>query len=491
MKRFKARVERFKLNNLKGSITVFLTFTLFCLCSLICLTIESARLYGLKVQAINSLDLGLYSVFGEYNKEILENYDLFYIDSAYGEEYRKEKLERRLKEYMDFNLNPMKESNEKAFLDLWQIRIGNCNITKRICATDQNGISFRNQAIEYIGRKFKLEDKMKILDNIKKSKELSFPDLRNKLEQIIRLIRNGAENDPLLPAAQLIGNKVLSIVKNQEFSTKIIDLNKTLSNRNLNIFNKEQRGNETGEDEETIWQGYLLEKFKSYLDQEKSNSKRISNSALDYELEYILFGQSSDIKNLELVIEQIFQIRLEKNLTYLKNSTEKMNEMDNFIANLAIESLNLFPENMTKESIILLWSYGESLNDIYQLIQGNKVVFDKTDNTWRMDLNDLLNLPVSIKKEETSDEIGFSYRDYLQILLYLNRSTNQNIRSLDLIEENIRMNSDNKSIQINNFVEAVYVNCEFQGEHIFLQMPFQKMLFKKDYYFKKERGYTY
>lgn len=484
-------MEQFKFDGLKGGITVFLTFILICLCSLICLTIESARFYALKVQAVNSLDLGLYSVFGEYNKELLENYDLFYIDSSYGEEYRKEKLEDRLKEYINFNINPMKELDEKSFLDLWQMRLNKCDITQRTFATDQNGIRFRNQAIDYIGSKIKPEAKIKTLNHIKKTKELRFLDLSNNLEQIISLIRNGVENNPLLPTAQLFGENILTIVKNQDFSSKIIDLSETISNRNLNMKNKEQKINEAGDEEEALWQGYLLEKFKSYLDQEKSNSKRILNSALDYEIEYILFGQSSDIKNLELVVEQIFRIRLEKNLTFLKNSTEKMNEIDHFISSSPIELRKIFEENMIKESIILLWAYGESLKDVYRLMQGYEVVYEKTNSTWRMDLKDLLILPVSIKKEETADENGSSYRDYLQVLLYLRRSNHQNIRSLDLIEENIRKNSENKRIQINHFVDSVSVTCEFQGEHIFLQMPFLKTIFKKDYDLKKERGYTY
>ena len=61
----------------KGSVTVFLTLILSLLLSLICASIESVRMASARTQILNGMDIGLYSLFGQYDKELLTDYDLF------------------------------------------------------------------------------------------------------------------------------------------------------------------------------------------------------------------------------------------------------------------------------------------------------------------------------------------------------------------------------------------------------------------------------
>lgn len=476
----------------RAEITVFISFILLFMGGLICITIESARLYGMKVQGANSLDLGLYSVFGEYNQELLEHYDLFYIDSAYGEEYQPTKLVERLKGYMSYELNPIQDIEEKAFVDMWQMKVGECLLMHQVCATDNYGIAFRNQAIDYIKEKLKQKEKARTIEIIKNARELTWSGASFNLEEVISMIGEGAGVNPLLPISQLMGNSILSLVKgDQGISLKQIDLAETISGRGTDILAGKERLKTSGESGEVYWQGYLMEKFKSYITQEKKGLNGHLDSALDYELEYILYGQNSDAINLELVINRIYQIRQQKNLSYLKSSPEKMKEVDIMTLALVGESANPVVINAVKEAILYAWSYGESLKDINSLLKGKKVVLIKTDATWRLPLSDLLVLPTVIKREESSDEGGLNYEDYLQMFLYLTRSSQQNVRSLDLIEQNIRKISDNKNVQLNHCVEEVNVKCEFQGEPVFLKMPFIKNAFEEIYCLKKDRGYSY
>ena len=54
----------------KGVITVFFSLTSVLILSLICTTLESARVQGARAQAANIADMGNYSVFGEYEKKL-------------------------------------------------------------------------------------------------------------------------------------------------------------------------------------------------------------------------------------------------------------------------------------------------------------------------------------------------------------------------------------------------------------------------------------
>ena len=61
----------------KGSITIFLALILSVVLSLVCASIESVRMSAARTQILNSMDIGLYSLFGQYDRTLLENYDLF------------------------------------------------------------------------------------------------------------------------------------------------------------------------------------------------------------------------------------------------------------------------------------------------------------------------------------------------------------------------------------------------------------------------------
>ena len=68
----------------KGSITVFLTLVLSLVLALVCTTIQSARMAAARTQILCGVDIGLYSLFGQYDRNILDEYDLFVLDGSCG-----------------------------------------------------------------------------------------------------------------------------------------------------------------------------------------------------------------------------------------------------------------------------------------------------------------------------------------------------------------------------------------------------------------------
>ena len=68
----------------KGSITVFLALILSLLLSLVATSIQSVQAAAARTQILNSMDIGLYSLFGQYDRFLLKNYDLFFLDGTQG-----------------------------------------------------------------------------------------------------------------------------------------------------------------------------------------------------------------------------------------------------------------------------------------------------------------------------------------------------------------------------------------------------------------------
>ena len=65
-----------------GEITVFLALVLSILISLLFTVIQAARTNAMRFQTECVTDMALQSVLAEYNRELLEQYELFFIDAA-------------------------------------------------------------------------------------------------------------------------------------------------------------------------------------------------------------------------------------------------------------------------------------------------------------------------------------------------------------------------------------------------------------------------
>lgn len=66
----------------KGSITVFLALILSILLSLVSASLQSVQAAATRTQILNGMDIGLYSLFGQYDRSLLRDYDLFFLDGS-------------------------------------------------------------------------------------------------------------------------------------------------------------------------------------------------------------------------------------------------------------------------------------------------------------------------------------------------------------------------------------------------------------------------
>ena len=134
----------------KGTITVFLSLISVLFLSLLCTTVESARIQGARAKAAAALDMGLFSVFGEFENSVLEQYDVFFLDGACGTgSYSQKTLEEKLQTYMEYNVSPNKGILLKGF-DPYPLTLQKAGITGVALATDQKGNAFYQQAVGFM-----------------------------------------------------------------------------------------------------------------------------------------------------------------------------------------------------------------------------------------------------------------------------------------------------------------------------------------------------
>lgn len=144
------------------------------------------------------------------------------------------------------------------------------------------------------------------------------------------------------------------------------------------------------------------------------------------------------MENLEAVIGKLCGIRFGINYAYLLTNQTMQAEAEAFAGTISVVAAVPALEPVMKQAILLLWSYGEAMMDVRALMEGEKVALLKSQDTWKLSLENLLNITgEGLPDSHNSEESGMTYREYLQMMLLTKEKSGVYMRALDLIEQNI------------------------------------------------------
>ena len=155
----------------KGTITVFLSLISMLFLSLFCTMAESVRVQAARFQAAAAFDMGLFSIFGEYDRVLLEEYDLWFLDGSSEEQKIREVLETKLEKYIQPNINPRYNLAAGRSWDVFPTELDRCTVDKYALATDHGGQVFYSQAVENQKELFVGEAASALKKNIKQMEE--------------------------------------------------------------------------------------------------------------------------------------------------------------------------------------------------------------------------------------------------------------------------------------------------------------------------------
>lgn len=414
----------------RGEITAFLALIFVLMLSLVGALVESASIQMTKNRKRADTILALESTFAEYDRQMLEEYDLFVRNGC-----SEATLQGRLEYYGAENMSH--------------------SILKQELLSDNNGSPFQEQAIRYAKKWLGIDVTPQdteyefYSETYLEEEELVYMDMQELLAQEESSLLE--EGNPLSSVQRLKNTDFITLVhpNPEQLSSRSITIDNLPTGRELRAGNWEKQA--SGERTDKVFlAAYLIEHFGNLMDVKESH-------ALLYEQEYLLGGYPSDKENLEKVCEQILSIRMVANYTYLLTDATKQAEAEALALTLC--SLLTVPgiTEVVKHAILLAWTYGESIVDVRVLLKGKKVPAIKTTETWQLQLANLVKLGTD---EEVVNELdapgGLSYQSYLTGLLVMENREALSMRSLDLIESNLHIKTDECMTKVEIKSKAVF-----------------------------------
>ena len=230
------------------------------------------------------------------------------------------------------------------------------------------------------------------------------------------------------------------------------------------------------------------------------NNFRKDDHYLQYEAEYILAGNRTEIINAVIVIGLIYTLRVALNTIYLLTDAEKLKNITD-TANAIAGWWSMGVGSAVMAVIFtLVWAMTESVSDVKQLLAGEAVVLFKTKETWKTDifsgiLNAAIKETTGVKSEEVSIIPKLSYQDYLRLFLLagLVDEKTKLLRVMDLIQLNISKDRG-EDVSLAQYLTGLESSAEMGVQYIFFQLPFMPediKAFGSRYYYKKEFMISY
>lgn len=451
----------------KGSITVFLLLILTVTLTLTAASIQSVKNAACRVQILNGMDIGLYSLFAQYDQTVLEKYHLLLLDGTWGsDQLNIGKLCDEIQEYME----PVLEQNHAS------MSIESLGLTGYTLAADQDGIWFFRQAVQYMKETMGIQAAEGILEKVKEQadqcreeknvweeakEEQVMEEYETQLEEAAAAVQETGEEDaetelvqpaenpiPDIQKMQQMGILELILENPQEVSQKKVKKERLLSQRKKEKGMNPQTAEETGDAlENLLFQEYLFQVCGCYLEEKPGE--------LSYQLEYILFGKESDTENLKAAANRILLIREGLNFACLLGDAQKRAEAKALAA--AVAAAILFPpaEAVIETALLLCWSFAESIMDLRLLFQGENVAVLKDRASWQISLENLPRLSENWGEENRGNGKGMSYQDYLRIFFYLSPQKEKVERALDTVEMGVRSSEGRENFRLDCCISSL------------------------------------
>lgn len=447
----------------RGSITLFLALILSLLLSLVCTSIESVRMASARTQILNSMDIGLYSVFGQYDRKLLEEYDLFALDGSMGGgQLNLAKICDNLESYM----KPVLKQNSQK-LELHQ-----SGLTGYRLLTDECGEVFYQQIVQYMQETLGSQGVQLLLNKMSdRERKTEEADLKakqaetggsidrydsemNQASQKSRQAAQEAENrqqqegqistqpaptqpqadNPISIIKRIMKMGILELVlpPGREISTRTVSKDTMVSGRQL------QQGMEMpdGVTADSSYTSGVL--FQQYLMNHLGNYTDPSKESLAYQMEYVFGGRDNDIDNLKSVASKLLFIREGVNFACLMADNVKRTEAQALAAAIASGFLVPPAAVVIESALLLCWAFAESVLDVRELFAGGKIPLVKTSADWQISLSNLSSLMEGLDSMRKNNEHGLSYEDYLQVLILPVSKEKKVMRAMDMIEDAIR-----------------------------------------------------
>lgn len=428
----------------KGSLTIFLALTSLMFLTFFLVLIEGSRNYQIRAEAEQAMELAQFSVLSEYQKELFEHYGVFFLDLDYeqGAEYQAV-LENRAENYLTRNAEETQTQSVTA--------------GKFRRATDGQGSAFFSQAVELMKVKsgYKLfeelleqvggrtEETVDLETLIEEQKSAAEGNLGDETDE------EGEEHVQIslpsvsFPSVGALREAVLG--SDAGLSRKSIDLSERLMTREL------ERGagsTETaGFADMQLFHSYLFKYYPHYGTETDSQW----TECLQYQMEYIIAGKSSDFENLENIMWRIFLLRASGNYLFFHQDAAKMQSAQAQATAIAGITGNAALINAVRELILLAQAVEEGISETKRVFAGEKV---------------------PLYEQGIFAGTRFGYEEYLGLFLNTTGQKEKVYRCMDIAELEVREKCGYAKLRLDHCVDQFELKWSYQFDSLFFGIPF-------------------
>ena len=226
---------------------------------------------------------------------------------------------------------------------------------------------------------------------------------------------------------------------------------------------------------------YSLRFFHSYHKEESAHTTPYSN-AKGLEVEYLLHGKKSDYENLSAQVTSLLAFRESMNFIHIMSDPEKLEAVEEFVTSFLAITANPVVIAVFSAFVIGIWAFAQSLLDVKELLNDERVPLMHSLESWSLSLNHLLDFLSYLSGEEIPKEnIGLSYEDYLRISLFTKGLLSQakiNDSMLYCMEKNIQSSIRDKepSFQMNKCLYYLSTDADIYSRHSLYHKGFLEMI---------------
>lgn len=462
----KSSLRQVRFRRLTGGISVWLALCFLVFLGLYQICLKSVWKQLQRQRAVQAAETGMFSLLSEYEPHLLEDYDLFFLDTSFqsGKEQTGE-LCSHLWHFMSLNLQDGRGD------PVYGMQMKGVDIGGLVRATDGEGMVFYRQAIRIMKERtgISLAEDWILQDVFQKDVEeqkerfqrdsdyyegsvVDYDDEEEEIEEESR------EWDGIWDSFTLS----MAIPEGRELSSRSVSADQMPSHRDLS----EGIGKADGTEGDLVEKQWFISYLCEYLRhaQEMLPNPR-ETGYLDYQLEYIIGGNPSDRENLDQVIRELLLMREGANYTFLLLHPEYKEKAELLSLLLVGITGNEALIKSVKHLILLGWAYGESLVEVRQLLNGYELSPIKEEADWQVPLSGVLSLIGNPGKydEQRNRQEGICYETCLRILLMLKTPEVLAMRALDVIEGELRTQPDCGKIHIDHCVEGMTAKIWLDG----------------------------
>lgn len=452
-------------SQVNGYSTVFLSLSIMIILSLILALFQGARIGAVKMKTECVADISMNSILAEYNRELFKQYSLLMVETSYGSgNHSITNTEEHLKNYAQKNFTRSLEGRIRRAQTMTSIYCKDARITGTSYATDNGGAVLNRQILEYMKAEPLEHAIFEAQENTKKLTESGFDT--TDVEEMARanqeeidsielptiINEDGEEEEVSLanPADQVNSQKgvgVLNLASSGRIhiSEAYANLNEYCSYRAKNKGTGLNDRLELSAVDRLLLEEYYFEKCSRY-------GKELEKSLLKYQLEYLVYGESSDWRNLEKFAETLLFWREASNLAYILTCQSKISAAEAAAAALAAVCFAPELKDPVKYSILFAWTFAESISDIAILLEGGRVPLFKSDDTWQLGFWEMLSFRNNLGKRDCGS--GLYYKDYLRMRLLMTSHEDKTKRLMDVIEMDVRLTPGNGSFKLDHCLDT-------------------------------------